>query len=698
MTLKNINKKKYNRLINENSPYLLQHADNPVNWYPWGNQAFNKAKRENKPIFLSIGYSTCHWCHVMAHESFEDKNVAKILNDSFVSIKVDREERPYIDNIFMTVCQSLTGSGGWPLTIIMTPNKNPFFAGTYIPKESRLGQSGLLVILPKIINLWKNKKEIIQNSANQITQEIRKILKITSGQKLDESIINITFNRLLENFDEENGGFGNYPKFPIPHNIMFLLRYHKKIRNKMLLNMVEKTLIKMRLGGIYDQIGYGFHRYSTDNHWFLPHFEKMLYDQALLALAYIEAYQITKREFYKKTVEEILQYVEEELTSNEGGFYSSQDADSEGVEGKYYIWSYSELKKILSTSEFEIAVNIFNLKKSGNLKSNSPHMVNSKNILFLTKTLSESAIILKIPEKKLSQTVNEVIKKVHSARKLRSPPKTDDKIITSWNGLMVVAYAKAYQMFENEKYLKKCKKADEFFDKKMKMFDGGLFHTYRENKTNIEGNADDYAFMIWGLIELYYSTFQNRYLRKALTLNKYYINHFWDNENGGFFYTSDRADVVINRYKEIYDGALPSSNSVSLVNLIRLFRLTGNLDLEKKSIQMIKLFSNIVKKNPSAHTHFLMGIILAYSPNNKLVIIGEKDNPITKKMIEKVRKPFNPFTEAVLITGNNKKDGSFIIHKEDYKKINNKTTVYVCVNNTCKPPTNNVGKMIEYMS
>jgi len=466
---------KHNRLIHEKSPYLLQHAANTVDWYPWCDEAFEKARKEDKPVFLSTGYSTCHWCHVMAHESFEDPDVAALMNETFVSVKVDREERPDIDGIYMTVCQIITGGGGWPLTIIMTPDKKPFFAGTYIPKEDRYGRAGMMSLINKIKKLWKESHYDILITAEDFTETLEKLEAKEKGENLDEKHLKKTYEQLAARFDHIYGGIGRAPKFPTPHNLLFLLRYWKRYDEPMALEMVEKTLKFMRLGGIYDHVGYGFHRYSTDDRWFLPHFEKMLYDQALLAMVYTEAFQATGKEEYKHTACEIFAYVLRDMTSPEGGFYSAEDADSEGVEGKFYLRTEEEILKILGKEDGEFFTGIYNVTKDGNFNEE----VSGGNILYLKKPLYETALHMKISEKDLREKLEKSRKKLFKEREKRIHPFKDDKILTDWNGLMIAALAKGAQVFDEEEYLHGALKATDFIFNHMHK-EGRLFHRYRD--------------------------------------------------------------------------------------------------------------------------------------------------------------------------------------------------------------------------
>ncbi len=438
---------KPNRLISEKSPYLLQHAYNPVNWYPWGAEAFDTAKEENKPIFLSIGYSACHWCHVMEKESFEDNEVAALLNEVFISIKVDREERPDIDTVYMKVCQLMTGSGGWPLTIIMTPEKKPFFAATYLPKESRFGRVGMLDLAPRIKKMWSNQPGDINRLSEEITAALKREEAVTPGNALGEAALQSAYEELCRRFDEQHGGFGPAPKFPTPHNLVFLLRYWKRKKDPKALRMVEQTLRAMRQGGVYDHVGFGFHRYSTDDQWLVPHFEKMLYDQAMLTLAYADAYLATKNEEHKQTACEICNYVLRDMTGQGGGFYSAEDADSEGVEGKFYVWSYEEINNILGPSEAGLIIKVFNVAKDGNFTDQTMNERPGTNILHLDRSPEQSAAALNMSYPNLHAHVSAALKKLFSSRDKRIHPGKDDKILTDWNGLMIMALARAAQAF-----------------------------------------------------------------------------------------------------------------------------------------------------------------------------------------------------------------------------------------------------------
>jgi uncharacterized protein YyaL (SSP411 family) len=691
--------KKPNQLINEKSPYLLQHAYNPVDWYAWNKEAFEKARKENKPIFLSIGYSTCHWCHVMEKESFEDQEVAKLMNQNFVSIKVDREERPDIDSIYMRICQMMTGSGGWPLTIIMTPDRKPFLAATYLPKESRHGSAGMMEIIPQIKDLWEYQQGKIQLISDQITTSLKESSTNLPGSKLDHSILHTTYEQLSQMFDEEYGGFGKTPKFPAPQNLMFLLRYWKRTGDKRALHMVEKTLQAMQWGGIYDHIGFGFHRYSTDSKWLVPHFEKMLYDQAMLAMAYIEAYQATGKETFGKTAREILTYVFRDMTSSEGGFYSAEDADSEGVEGKFYVWSIDEIKQLTSSKEADVIINIFNLEGKGNYLEESTKRKTGTNILHRTLSLSEVSLRLKIPVNEIQKLLESAKKKLFTAREKRARPFKDDKILTDWNGLIIAALAKAAQALDESIYDETAMKAANFILEKMRDPSGKLYHRYREGEVAVDGFLDDYAFLIWGLIELYESTFEVSYLKAAIEINDYLLKHFWGEKNGGFYFTSDETEQLIGRRKDIYDSATPSGNSVAMLNLIRLGRITAQPELEKKAAQIGSTFSEKALQAPTACTQLMSALDFALDTSLEIVIVGHLSAADTESMLQTVKHTFLPnkillFRPADQEPPEITQYAPYII---DLKGIDNKATVYICQNYQCQLPTTDHQKMLELL-
>jgi uncharacterized protein YyaL (SSP411 family) len=688
-----------NRLAFEKSPYLLQHADNPVDWYPWGEEAFRTAKRENKPIFLSIGYSTCHWCHVMEHESFEDPDVAALMNDTFISVKVDREERPDIDMVYMTVSQMLTGGGGWPLNIIMTPDKEPFFAATYIPRESRFGRAGMLDLVPRIRELWSTKQSELIDSASEITVALQKAAQDAPGKELGEPVLHLAYGQLSERFDTLHGGFGGAPKFPTPHNLLFLLRYWKRTGNEKALEMVEKTLQSMRQGGMYDHLGFGFHRYSTDPDWLVPHFEKMLYDQALLAVAYIEAYQATGREVYAQTAREVFHYVLRDMQDPEGGFYSAEDADSEGVEGKFYLWTYQELEKVLSDTEMALAARVYNIASDGNFSSEIEEGKTGDNILHHTKSTEALASDLDISVAELQGRMEGIRENLFEYREQRVHPYKDDKILTDWNGLMIAALAKGARVLDEPKYLDAAERAATFILDNLRTPDGRLLHRYRDGQAAIPANADDYSFLIYSLIELYETTFDVSYLKTALELNEDLIKHFWDDDSGGFYFTADDAEDLIVRQKEIYDGAIPSGNSVSMLNLLRLGHITGSYELEKKAARIGQAFSETVKQVPSGYTQLMLAVSFAVGPTREVVIVGEPGADDMKEMLAVIHGHFAPNKVVVL-----RPDGQLSPEIDevapfvkDYTSIDGKATAYVCVDYVCELPTVDINKVIKLL-
>jgi uncharacterized protein YyaL (SSP411 family) len=689
-----------NHLINETSPYLLQHAHNPVDWYPWGPEAFEKAQRENKPIFLSIGYSTCHWCHAMAHESFEHPEVARLMNEAFVSIKVDREERPDIDSVYMSACQLMTGSGGWPLSIIMTPDKKPFFAATYIPRESRFGLTGMTELIPHIRELWATQRGKALNLSNEIAAVLQRTSPDTHSEKINEATLDLTYEQLDERFDEQHGGFSSAPKFPSPHNLLFLLRYWKRSGKKAALDMVEKTLQAMRRGGIYDHIGFGFHRYSTDSQWLVPHFEKMLYDQAMLAMAYTEAYQATRKEDYGKTAREILTYVLRDMTAKEGGFCSAEDADSEGEEGKFYLWMQEEVRQSLGSEETDFAARVFNIEKDGNFAEQATGRKSGVNILHLRKTLGELASDLNLSQQDLQSHLEGMRQKLFAYREKRIHPIKDDKILTDWNGLMIAALAKGAKAFDEPEYAKAACRAADFILENMRKPDGRLWHRYRDGQAGVQANVDDYAFLIWGLIELYEAIFNAKYLEVALAMTGDMVKHFWDEDGSGLYLTPDDGESLLVRKKEIYDGAIPSGNSVAMLNLLRLGRMTANSDLEEKAARISSAFSRSVKQLPSAHTQLMVALDFGIGPCYEVVIAGNTQAEDTKAMVRALSTHFLP-NKVVLLNPSGRESteitklAKFI---KNQSSIGSRATAYVCMNYNCKLPTTDINKMLELLN
>ena len=686
--------RKPNRLAKEKSPYLSQHGFNPVDWYPWSEEAFVKAEKEDKPIFLSIGYSACHWCHVMEKESFEDEEVAGILNESFVAVKVDREERPDIDNRYMNACILFNGSGGWPLTIFMTPRKQPFFAGTYFPKSSRSGMTGLVDLLKQVAELWKKDKTKLVSSAEKTVELLREnALTKLNGEELDQTTLDEGFVDLLEGFDSANGGFGTRPKFPIAINLLFLLRYWRKKGRLQALNIVEKTLQKIRQGGIFDQVGFGFHRYSTDSTWLVPHFEKMLYDQALICMAYVETYQATGKPEYQKVAEEILDYILRDMSDPEGGLYSSEDADSEGQEGKFYLWIDTEIRELLGRHA-DLMIRVFNVQRKGNYYNEARQRKTGKNILHLNEPLQELAVDFGLGFEELSSIFEESRRKLFEAREKRARPLKDTKILTDWNGLMIAALAKSARAFNQPRYAGAAERSVKFIIEKLQVSDGRLKHRYKDGEAAIIGNLDDYAFVIWGLIELYETTFELRYLTEALRLQHVMIKHFWDGTDGGFYFTSDDDEKILIRSKEFHDSAIPSGNAVALLNLIRLTRMTGDIELEEKTEELKKAFVNLSADN-TGNTMLLSALDFVAGPAYEVVIVGDPQSQTTKETLRTMGTKFIPNKTVLFKSENDEQLEKIAEYTKNMKTINNKTTIYVCSNFTCNKSTNDIDQALE---
>lgn len=696
---KNMNKK-YNRLVDSSSPYLIQHADNPVDWYPWEDEAFTRAQKENKPIFLSIGYSTCHWCHVMAHESFEDEAVAELLNQHFISIKVDREQRPDLDAIYMAVTQRMAGRGGWPMSVVLTPDKKPFFAGTYFPKTSRWGKPGMMELLPALHHAWDSRRAEVLDTADQVTRVMRQSSTLPSGESLTHETLAQAEKELTDRYDSTNGGFGTAPKFPSPHQLTFLLRQHRHSGNQLLLRMVENTLMHMRQGGIFDQIGYGFHRYATDAQWLVPHFEKMLYDQALIAMAYLETWQITGNPLYAETVHHIFTYVLNNLSAPEGGFYTAEDADSDGVEGKFYVWSTGEVESILDPSDARVFMRAYNLSDSGNFLNEVTRKKQGLNIPHLTNSLKELSAELNLPEETFARQLEESRKKLIATRDKRIRPFKDDKILTDWNGLMIAALAQAGRVLDEPAYTTAAKRAADFILTQLRDENGFLIKTYRRGKSTGSAHLDDYAFLVWGLVELYASTFDPDDLEAAVSLNDQMLRRFEDPENGGLYLTANDGETLLFRHKNIQDGALPSGNAVAALNLLRLNNLTGNATYIEKAERIMKAFSPQVARMPSGHTFLMGALVHALYPNYQIVVVGSPDAADTRAMLAATQKPFLP--EKTIIfkpdTGDTSRLTALAPFTAPMTSIDGQATAYVCKSFTCKLPTTRIDEMMNNLT
>lgn len=641
-----------NHLKNETSPYLLQHANNPVNWYSWCDEAFDRARSENKPVFLSIGYSTCHWCHVMAHESFEDAEIADILNKYFISVKVDREERPDIDSVYMAVCQAFTGSGGWPMSIFMTWDKKPFFAGTYFPPRSRHGMPSFSKLINTIAKQWEvNRAELLRSAdkAVEILKGAEFADKAANGADLPEKAVDI----FSHTFDSINGGFGTAPKFPTPHNLLFLMLYAKQNENEKIFKMAEKTLLQMRKGGIFDHIGGGFSRYSTDEYFLVPHFEKMLYDNVLLIIAYLAAYSISRNAVFLDTVEKTAEFILNEMTSPDGGFYSAQDADSDGVEGKYYTFSLDEIMSVLGKERGAVFAKAFDITSKGNFEgTNIPNLLKSGDF---------------------GENFSREIKSLCDYRKKRFSLHLDDKIILSWNSMAIAAFSILYRVTKNEKYLNAAKNANYFIEKNLCEKDN-LYTSFCGGKHSDNAVLDDYAFYIASLIELYNSSLDKNYLKKAEKLVIEAVRLFYDNKNGGFYFCkADNSEFFINP-KEAYDGAVPSGNSVMAYNFVRLYQLTEKYEYLKHAENQLAFMSARAQDYPAGYCMFLTAMLIWENPPIHITA-AVKDFSVSDNLKNNL-----PFLANISVSENN----------GDYPLLNDKTTYYVCKNNVCLPPSNNM--------
>jgi uncharacterized protein YyaL (SSP411 family) len=690
-----------NRLIEEKSPYLLQHAHNPVQWYPWGEEAFNAARQKNKPIFLSIGYATCHWCHVMEKESFEDPEAAAALNDTFICIKVDREERPDIDAVFMAACQMLSGRGGWPLNVMLTPDRKPFFAGTYFPKKSRFGRLGVVELCQQIKSLWINDPQKIQTSARALAGHLEQafVYPADPAASLDTKILDTALTQISSSYDSEHGGFDQAPKFPTPHRLMFLLRCHHRTGDAHTLEMVTETLTAMRMGGLWDHVGYGFHRYSTDARWLLPHFEKMLYDQALLAIAYLEAYQVTRNALFRQTAEEIFSYVLRDMTDSQGGFYTAEDADSEGEEGKYYVWHRTAFDDIAASGADQIPwARIFNLHPQGNYSDEATLRRSGANILHMSQTWEQWAKDLGLPARLLAEQWENLRGKLFQVRRQRTAPLKDDKILTDWNGLMIAALAVGARVLDNRHYAAAALKTADWIRSRMVDDSGGLWHRYRDGQRAVTGKAGDYGFLVMGLIELYRTTFRTELLEWALELQARMDSDFWNADQGGYYLTAAAENELPVRPREIFDGALPSTNSVALSNLLLFGRLTGNPHWQDQAHRLTQAFAASVAQQPTAFTHFLIGLDMALLPGREVVITGGLEATDTQALLRALQAPFAPRLVAHLKSDANAQDLSRLAaFTQGLRSDGGLATAHICSGSHCTGSTTDATRMLEQL-
>jgi len=669
-----------NKLGNESSPYLLQHAQNPVHWYAWNEEALGIAKKENKPIFLSVGYSSCHWCHVMAHESFEDENIAKIMNENFVNIKVDREERPDLDDIYQKVCQMSTGQGGWPLSVFLTPDQRPFYVGTYFPAIDSYGRPGFGSLCRQLSQSWKEKPKDIEKAANNFMQNLDKPQQFTAPSEIDKSILDEAAINLLQIADTIYGGFGQAPKFPNASNLSFMFRYSKLSGIYKFEKFALLTLKKMAKGGIFDQIGGGFHRYSTDARWLIPHFEKMLYDNALLPIVYSEAYQITKDPFFKNVVKKILDYVIREMTSSDGTFFSAQDADTNGEEGQTFVWKKQEVEKFLG-EDSEIFCIYYDITDGGNFEGNT----------ILANNINASSLGFKFnkSESEIQDIISECSDKLLEVRNKREQPGKDDKVITSWNGLMISAFLSGYRITDDSKYLDVAKKSIDFFESNFEK-NHILHRTFKNGIPKLNGYLDDYANMANASIDMFENTSRPKYLLFAINLTNYLITHFWDDSTKGFFFTADNHEKLIIRPKNNYDLSMPSGNSVAAYVLLRLYHITQNKQFLEITKKIIESQAMSAAENPFAFGYLLNVLYLYYQKPTEITIINDSN----AELVSILRKKFLP--DSIMVLVKDEKDLA-VLSKHPFfsgKEFQqNKTSVFVCKNFSCSLPLSNLSEI-----
>ena len=675
-----------NKLINETSPYLLQHAHNPVDWYPWGPEALERSRSEDKPILLSIGYSACHWCHVMEHESFENEEIARLMNENFVCIKVDREERPDLDSIYMNAVQMMTGHGGWPMTMFLTPELKPFYGGTYYPPTDSRGMPGFPKVLTAIADSYKNRREEISSSADAITAELKKSDRfIASNEMLTTEVLNSAFSALAGNFDQANGGFGGAPKFPPSMTLMFLLRHHKRTHSPQALTMVETTLQKMAGGGMYDHLGGAFARYSVDARWLVPHFEKMLYDNALLTRIYLYAYQQTKNPVYRRVAEETLEYIIRDMTDRSGGFYSSEDADSEGEEGKFYVWTRAEVLAVLGDQDGSAFCEFFDVTQEGNFE-------HGKSILNTPRSLEKFAAEEGKTFEEITRTINACKRKLFYAREQRVRPGRDDKSLAAWNGLMLTAFAEAANILGRDDYREVAVRNAEFITTQL-MRDGRLLRTYKAGQAKLNGYLEDYAYVIEGLLAVYEATFELKFFTQARELADTMIAQFWDEQDGGFYFTSSDHEELITRTKDYFDNATPSGNSVAATALLKLGLLTQEQEYSHHSATILRALRPAMSRYPSAFGYLLGALDFYLSEPKEIAIVGKLDSHEVRSFTEEVYSRYLPNKVVAACEPADERAASAIKLLVGRSAIEGKATAYVCRNYTCFEPATMVEEL-----
>jgi uncharacterized protein YyaL (SSP411 family) len=678
-----------NRLINETSPYLLQHAHNPVDWFAWADEAFEIARREQKPILLSIGYSACHWCHVMEHESFENEAIAKLMNDNFVNIKVDREERPDLDQIYMNAVQMMTQHGGWPMTVFLTPEAVPFYAGTYFPPEDRYNMPGFPRVLRSVADAYRERPDDIQQTAASVLTELkRSTTPPESSALLATELLDTAYRGIIKNYDSTNGGFGGAPKFPPAMSLEFLLRTFYRTSNQQAVEIVRDTCQKMAAGGIYDQLGGGFHRYSTDARWLVPHFEKMLYDNALLSRLYLHYFQVSHDEAARDVVEGILDYVVAEMTDAAGGFYSTQDADSEGVEGKFFVWSLDEIKELLDERDAALFAAYYNITTAGNFEG--------ENILNVTRELHDVAAAEKVTVEELSAILRNARKLLFAAREKRVKPARDEKVLTAWNGLMLASIAEAAAILDRSDYLEVAKKNARFVLDNLRR-DGLLLRTYKDGKAKLNAYLEDYAFFIDGLVTLFETSGELQWLEEASALTATMIDEFWDDEEGGFFFTGRSHEGLIVRSKDFFDNATPSGNSVAAEVLLRIGLLTDNNDYQRRAATILRLMATTMQRYPSGFGRLLCALDFCLGTPKEIVIIGNSGTSETRMLLDEIWRPYLPNKIIVQAHPDDTAAAKLIPLLRDRPQLENRATAYVCEHFTCKKPTISPGELASQL-
>ncbi len=701
---------KPNRLIQEKSPYLLQHAFNPVDWYPWGEEAFEKARKENKPIFLSVGYSTCYWCHVMEREVFENPEIARLMNQYVVSVKVDREERPDVDRVYMTALQAMTGGGGWPMSMFLTPDLRPFFGATFIPPEARYGRPGFKELLAQIHQVWTKEPERVAQAGQQIGDFLKRAsAPQTKATGAGKTALDRGFGSFSDSYDPTYAGFGGAPKFPRPVAFNFLFRYYSRTGQRKALDMSLETLRRMANGGVYDHVGGGFHRYSTDERWHVPHFEKMLYDQAQLVISYLEAYQITHEGFYADVARDVLAYVRRNMTHPEGGFYSAEDAESatdparpdEKEEGAFYTWKKGEIDRALTPQEAEVFNHRYGVREDGNVTSDPQREFVGENILYIAHSVEETAKQFNLPVAGVADILSRAREKLFLAREGRPRPHLDDKVLVSWNGLMISAFARAGQVLGDEQYLEAAERAGQFImDKLYDPEKKQLLRRYRDGEARYEAHLEDYAFFIQGVLDLYEASLDIRWLKTAIALTERQNQFFYDKEQGGFYDTSGADPSILIRTKEFYDGAEPTGNAIAILNLLRLSQMTNNQAWREMADRSLAYFGDRMLASPHALPQFLVALDFSLSKPKQVIIAGAAEDPRTKALLEEVHARFVPNKVILLADGGEGQRtlASYVPFIEGVRMIDGRPTAYICEDYACQLPTSDrvvVAQLLE---